>query len=99
MQVDEFPANNVLGNSAYLTREGRSVADRARRVLGSTTSTSVSTKPTVCTAIRALSPPGSTMTSPDTLKRMLTTQTTMVSHKLHVFIIHNPTAATKPTTP
>src|ERR671920_1684523 len=80
-----FPALPIFGNPAYLTREGRSAVAKARRVLGSTTSTSVRIKPMVCNAIRALSPPGSTITSPDAFKRRLTTQTTMVNHKRHVF--------------
>jgi len=53
----------------------------------------------VCTAIRALSPADGTMTNPGTFKWMLSTQTTIASHKLHAFIIHNPTAAATPTMP
>src|SRR5215218_7813838 len=67
-------------------------AAKARRESGSTTSTMARTKPMVCTTMAAFSAPDSTMKNPDTLKRILTTETTMVSHQPHFFNIHSPTA-------
>jgi hypothetical protein len=74
------------------------VVAKARRVVGRTTSRMIRAKPMTCTAITAYSPADGIMTNPGAPKRMLSTQTTMVSHKLHVFSIHNPTATPMPTT-
>src|SRR5215203_4433620 len=99
VSIYEYPRSLLLGNPAYLTREeGWSAAAKARREEGSTTSTMMRTANTSPTAITPFSAPGA-KTTPGAPKRKLSTQTTMVAHKLHFCIIHNPTETTRPTMP
>src|ERR687890_2839334 len=97
--LTESPRRVLLGNLAYLTREeGRSSVAKARREEGSTTNTMMRSATTSVTAMMAFSAAPGAKSSPGNPKRKLSTQTTMVAHKLHAFIIHNPTATTRPTT-
>ena len=72
---------------------------KARRELGSTTSTMMRTATISDRAIRALSAAPGAKSKPGNPKRKLSAQTTMVAHKLHGLSIHNPTATTRPTIP
>jgi hypothetical protein len=74
-------------------------ATKARREDGNTTSTMMRTATTSNAVLVAPIAAIGAMTTPGAPKRKLSTQTVTVAHKLHGFIIHNPTAATRPTVP
>src|SRR5215210_7029478 len=96
----KLPKRVLLANPAYLTREGgRSASAKARREEVRTISTMMRSATTSSTALRTRIPTVGPRNTPGAPARRLSTQTTMVAPKLHAFIIHNPTATTRPTTP
>ena len=70
----EMPRRTLLGNLAYLTREGRSASAKARRESGSPTNTMMRSATTSVTEIRAFSAAPDAKTTPGALKRKLSAE-------------------------
>ena len=74
-----LPRRVLLGNLAYLTREGWSAASKARREEGRITSTMLNSATISSTALRTRIPTVGPRTTPGAPARRLSTQITMVA--------------------
>ena len=75
------------------------VLAKARREIGSTTSTMIRAKPITTIAETTRKAAFGAPTTPPAASRMLSTQTTMASQMPHFLSIHKPAAPAKPATP